>query len=71
MEYPGGIDPVASAAHSVTASRGPRTINSCIVGDSGTVTGDFAEIVVVKVNPGYGPQPDTPGTGTIVAVSCR
>lgn len=36
-----------------------------------SVTGDFAEIVVVKVNPGYGPQPDTPGTGTIVAVSCR
>jgi hypothetical protein len=35
-----------------------------------SVTGNFAEIVVVKVNPGYGPQPDTPGTGKIVAVYC-
>lgn len=32
-----------------------------------TITGNYVEIVVVKVDPGYTPQPDTPGTGTIVA----
>jgi uncharacterized repeat protein (TIGR01451 family) len=35
-----------------------------------TINGDFVHIVVVRVNPGYGPTPDHPGTGTIVATYC-
>ena len=35
-----------------------------------SITGDDVHIVIVRTNPGYGPQPSTPGTGTIVAVYC-
>jgi hypothetical protein len=35
-----------------------------------TITGDEPNIVIVKTNPGYGPQLNTPGTGTIVGVLC-
>jgi hypothetical protein len=35
-----------------------------------TVAGDYAEIVVVKTNPGYAPGPMNAGTGTIVATFC-
>lgn len=34
------------------------------------ITGDYTHIVVVKVDPGYAPTPDHPGTGTIVATFC-
>jgi len=34
------------------------------------VSGDFVHIVVVRVNPGYGPNPMSAGTGTIVATYC-
>lgn len=34
------------------------------------VSGTFAKIVVVRVNPGYAPDPSHPGTGTIVATFC-
>jgi FtsP/CotA-like multicopper oxidase with cupredoxin domain len=36
-----------------------------------TISGNTASIVVVKVNPGYGPNPGHPGTGTVVAVYCQ
>jgi fimbrial isopeptide formation D2 family protein len=35
-----------------------------------TISGDFVHIVVVHVAPGYGPTPDHPGRGTIVATYC-
>ena len=35
-----------------------------------TVSGNIVHIVVVKTNPGYGPDPSNPGTGTIVATYC-
>jgi hypothetical protein len=35
-----------------------------------TVVGNYAEIVVVKTNPGYAPGPHNAGTGTIVATFC-
>ena len=34
------------------------------------IQGDTAEVVVIKTDPGYGPDPDQPGTGTIVALLC-
>lgn len=33
-----------------------------------TIAGDTVHIVVVKVNPGYAPNPGHPGTGTVVAI---
>jgi hypothetical protein len=35
-----------------------------------TISGDFIHIVVVKINPGYAPNPMSAGTGTIVATYC-
>lgn len=41
------------------------------VGKSGsTITGAYGSIVVVHINPGYAPNPNSAGTGTIVAVYC-
>lgn len=37
---------------------------------SHTIKGNVVHEVVVKTNPGYGPQPSTPGTGTVVATVC-
>ena len=34
------------------------------------ISGDTVSEVVVKTNPGYGPAPSTPGTGTVVATIC-
>ena len=36
----------------------------------GTISGNVAEVVIVKTNPGYQPNPDDPGTGTVVATLC-
>ncbi len=33
-------------------------------------SGDAPEVVVVKTNPGYGPDPSQPGTGTVVGIVC-
>ncbi len=34
------------------------------------ISGDIVHIVLVQTNPGYGPNPGHPGTGTIVATLC-
>ena len=34
------------------------------------LSGDIVHIVMVRTNPGYGPNPGHPGTGTIVATLC-
>ena len=36
-----------------------------------TVSGHWSKIVVIKTDPGYGPNPGHPGTGTIVATFCQ
>jgi hypothetical protein len=35
-----------------------------------TMSGDAPKVVVVRTNPGYGPDPDHAGTGTVVAQVC-
>ena len=35
-----------------------------------TISGNIAEVVIVKTNPGYQPDPNDPGTGTVVATLC-
>ena len=35
-----------------------------------TISGNIAKVVIVKTNPGYQPNPDDPGTGTVVATLC-
>jgi hypothetical protein len=36
-----------------------------------TISGNIPMIVIVKTNPGYGPNPGHNGTGTVVAVLCK
>jgi len=45
-------------------------VSSSVVTNGSVISGDVVHIVVVKTDPGYGPQPSQPGTGTIVAVFC-
>lgn len=46
-------------------------VSSSVVQSGSTVfSGNVPKIVVVKTNPGYGPMPSTPGTGTVVATFC-
>jgi hypothetical protein len=44
--------------------------SSTITQSGTTIAGDVPIIVVVKTNPGYGPSPGHPGTGTVVATFC-
>lgn len=45
-------------------------VSSSIQQNRNLISGDIKEIVVVRTNPGYGPNPNQFGTGTIVAVIC-
>lgn len=36
-----------------------------------TISGTAPKIVVVRTDPGYGPDPGMPGTGTVVATFCQ
>jgi hypothetical protein len=45
-------------------------VASSVKKSGSTINGQFAQIVVVKTNPGYGPTPADNGTGTIVAKYC-
>jgi hypothetical protein len=36
-----------------------------------TISGNIPEIVIVRTDPGYEPNPGHPGTGTMVAVLCH
>jgi len=53
----------------VPAYMGVIVTSSVTRGDT-SVSGNTVKIVVVKTNPGYGPKPTKPGTGTIVANYC-
>jgi hypothetical protein len=45
-------------------------VTSKVTQSGSTDTGNTVHIVVVSTNPGYTPDPSTPGTGTVVAVVC-
>ena len=45
-------------------------VTSSVKKSGSSISGNSVHIVVLKVNPGYGPSPTTPGTGTIVATFC-
>jgi hypothetical protein len=45
-------------------------VSSSVTKVGTSISGNDVHVVIVKTNPGYGPQPGTPGTGTIVGVLC-
>jgi len=45
-------------------------VSSSIKQNRNVISGDVKMLVVVRVNPGYSPNPSQSGTGTIVAVIC-
>jgi hypothetical protein len=45
-------------------------VASSVTQSGSTVSGTVGSIVVVHTDPGYGPNPGHPGTGTIVATFC-
>ncbi len=49
----------------------PMIVSTQVTKDGPVISGDIQEIVLVRVDPGYGPDPGHPGTGTIVGVVCR
>ena len=44
--------------------------SSSITKSGSTISGNAPTVVVVKTNPGYGPNPGHPGTGTVVGIVC-
>ncbi len=46
------------------------TVASHIAKSGPTISGDTQEVVVVKTNPGYAPDPGHAGTGTVIEVLC-
>jgi FtsP/CotA-like multicopper oxidase with cupredoxin domain len=45
-------------------------VSSSVTKTGSTIAGNTTSIVVVNVQPGYGPSPGKPGKGTVVAVYC-
>jgi hypothetical protein len=45
-------------------------VSSTVTQNGSVISGDIKEVVIVKTNPGYAPDPGNPGTGTIVGVVC-
>lgn len=45
-------------------------VSSAATKSSSTVTGDITSTVIVKTDAGYGPDPQSHGTATVVAVLC-
>jgi hypothetical protein len=45
-------------------------VSSTITQNGSVITGDIKEVVVVKTDPGYAPDPGHPGTGEIVGIIC-
>jgi hypothetical protein len=58
--------PQSVAANSLMAV----IVSSQITKRGPTISGNIVHIVVVRTNPGYGPNPGHPGTGTVVATLC-
>ena len=45
-------------------------VSSSITKNGSIVSGNNMKLVIVKTNPGYGPDPGQPGTGTVVSIIC-
>jgi hypothetical protein len=45
-------------------------VTGAVTSSGSTISGTIRAIVIVKTNPGYGPDPSRPGTGTVVATLC-
>ena len=45
-------------------------VSSSVTKKGSAISGNVRKLVVVKTNPGYGPNPGHAGTGTVVAVIC-
>jgi hypothetical protein len=45
-------------------------VSSQITKQGAVISGDIVHIVLVKTDPGYGPNPGHPGTGTIISQLC-
>jgi hypothetical protein len=45
-------------------------VSSSITKNGSVISGNNAKLVIVKTNPGYGPDPSQPGTGTVFSVVC-
>jgi streptogramin lyase len=45
-------------------------VSSAVSKSSSTVSGDITQIVIVKTDAGYAPDPQLHGTGTVIAVLC-
>jgi hypothetical protein len=45
-------------------------VSSTVTQNGSILSGDIKHIVIVKTNPGYGPSPGSPGTGTILTFLC-
>ncbi len=48
----------------------PMIVSTNVTQSGPVISGDIKEIVLVHVDPGYGPDPGHPGTGTIMGVLC-
>jgi hypothetical protein len=48
----------------------PMVVSSTITKDGPVISGDTTKVVLVMVDPGYGPNPGHPGTGTVVGIVC-
>jgi hypothetical protein len=61
-------EPGASSNPPATVPQYMAVIASSSITQSGsTIAGDTTDVVVVKTNAGYGPNPGNAGTGTVVA----
>lgn len=45
-------------------------VSSNITKSGPTISGNVVQVIVVKTNPGYGPNPGHEGTGTVLQVLC-
>jgi len=45
-------------------------VTSSVTKSGSIISGDVRKIVVIKTDPGYGPNPGHAGTGTVVSVVC-
>jgi hypothetical protein len=45
-------------------------VTSSAIKSGSTIGGNVTKLVIIQVDPGYTPNPDTPGTGTVYSVVC-